>query len=157
MAGDGPFARDLTATMSTLSEVLDTTALCSLGWAGTVSGGSAEEKDHSSSSLLAAAGAGAGAGVDEAESEAREAKGSLDVVDGAAGAAKADAVYAGGLGVLDWEAAGDANELKLLKEDGPGWGEGPLAVLCCVVEESSAGPGMSVMKVLATVSFFEWT
>lgn len=101
MAGDGPLDRDLTATMSTLSAVLETTALCSLGWAGVASGGSAEEKDHSSSSLPVAAGAGAGAGVEEEEREARAANGSLDAVDDAAGAEKADAVYAGGLGVLD--------------------------------------------------------
>lgn len=127
MAGDGPFDRDLTATMSILTAVLETTALCSFGWAGAVSGGSAEEKDHSSSSLLVAAGAGAGAGadagagagVDEEEREAKAENGSLDAFDDSAGAAKADAIYAGGLGVLDWEAAGDENELKLLREDGP--------------------------------------
>ena len=70
------------ACMSILRAVLLTTALCSFGCCG-ASGGSADEKDHSSSSLLAA-GAGAGAvcagvgvaGFEEEDSDARAAKGS---------------------------------------------------------------------------------
>lgn len=108
------------------------------------SGGSAEENDHSSSSAVAGGAAGLGvAGLDENWGEARAAKGSMG----------AGAFWGGGLenedcwdrfscGVFDWDPAGfDVNPEK--GEKGGGVGDGALALLCWVTDDSKAGPGTS--------------
>lgn len=81
--------------------------------------------------------------MEEEEDVASAANGSAD---GALeGGANADCLYAGGCGVLDWEAEGA--EVNVEKEEKPGGGvgveTGPLALLFCVIEDNKAGPGMS--------------
>ena len=131
----GPSFRD--AWRLIVSPVLQTTLECSWG----TSAGNAEENAHSSSSLLAAggagacAGAGAGAGtgvVEPEEAPIKLAKGSV----GGCGCCGGVNVDCAGWGVAELEAEGDVNEEK------PGEGEGALAWLFCVTEESRAGPGM---------------
>ena len=85
------------ASMSILRLVLFTTARCSLGTAG-ASGGSADEKDHSSSSLAGAAwvadAAGLGDERDPSTAKGSCAAGAAFVVDG--GGEKAEREDAGG-------------------------------------------------------------
>jgi hypothetical protein len=122
--------------------VLLTVVRCSLGWLG-ASGGRADEKDHSSSSLEAAFGATGAVGFDEKLGEPRLANGS-DA--GCAGGLKADCWLVGGCGVPDCELGADVNEAKLEKTDGVAVDIGPFALLCCVMDDSRAGPGMSVAR-----------
>lgn len=129
----------LLAVMSILIFVLLTTAACSLGKDG-ASGGSADEKFHSSSSADVAAAGVAVAGFEERDPSA--AKGSAAAWL-AGGGEKVD--FGAGCGVPDCEVGAEAKEEKLEKEDGVGVDVGicPLAVLLWVTEESNAGPGMS--------------
>lgn len=118
--------------------VLQTVVVYSWG----TSGGNAEEKAHSSSSLLVAGGAGAGAGADggagvaEREAAIRLANGSTAgcfccCCGGCGGVREGCA----GWGVAELDAGGEENK------ENPG--EGEFAWLFCVTEESRAGPGMS--------------
>ena len=128
--------------MSILMLPLLTRSLCSRGSAGGASTGSAEEKDHSSSSFAGAGGAGLGC-LDEKPEEARAAKGSTE-----AGLGGANADCATGLGVVDWERDGAELKPANCEKEEPGGGvgvdNGPLALLFCVIDERSAGPGTSV-------------
>ena len=120
--------------------VLQTVAECSWG----TSGGSAEEKAHSSSSLLVAgaagvAGAGAGAGdltgagLAEGETPIKLAKGSAAGCFCCCGG-DGESVGCAGCGVVEVD-GGDVNDEKP--------GDGAFAWLFCVTEERRAGPGMS--------------
>lgn len=138
----------LRAAKSIFRVVLVTTTLCSLGRA--FSEGKAEEKDHSSSSLVTvgalgcAAAWGTGvAGLELNDPPPRIANGSE--VAGLGGAAKADCMERGGCGVLD----DDVAELKAEKLEKPGGGvdvadAATRAVLFWVTDDKSAGPGMSM-------------
>jgi hypothetical protein len=134
------------AVSSILRLVFETRALCSLG-----KDGNADEKDHSSSSLVVTCDASVddgcrteGLGVAGLEEEPRIEKGSEAGALG--GTVKAE--DRGGCGVLLDEPEGaELNDEKALY---PGGGvevddTGPRALEFCVTEERSAGPGMSVL------------
>lgn len=122
----GPSFRD--AWRLIVSPVLQTTLECSWG----TSAGNAEEKAHSSSSLLAAGGAGACAGAGAGVVEPEEAP--IKLAKGSAAGCGGVNVDCAGWGVAELEAEGDVNEEKA--------GEDALAWSFCVTEESRAGPGM---------------
>lgn len=128
----------LEAMKSMRTLVLLTVALCSLGLLG-ASGGRAEEKFHSSSSLETVGAGGCGLEVGFEETPPRRAKGSLAA---AGGGAKADCegVWDWGRGVMDWEPGAEPKEGNWELE---GVGLDVLAVLFSVRDESSAGPGIS--------------
>lgn len=140
-----------------------TVTLCSAGSEG-ASGGSADENDHSSSSLFvgAAAGAGGGAtaviglGVDGLEEEswedARAAKGSFVIFCWGGGWEKADCCSKDGCGVDDCEIEGwETNPEKGEKGGGVGDETGPLpALLFWVIDDSNAGPGISERWLVTT-------
>lgn len=107
---EGSLATVRLATMSIFKLVLLTTALCSLGSEG-ASGGSAEEKFHSSSSLAATGWAGA-AGLGESDASAANGSAAGDWE----GGEKAD--LAGGCGVADCDPGAEAKEEKF--ENGAG-------------------------------------
>ena len=128
------------ATMSILRFLLLSVAECSSG----TPGGSAEEKDHSSSSLAAGTGAGAGEGVG-AVRELKAAKGSCATAF-VGGGEKADREATGGCGVTDLDPGAegkDENWEKELAGGGVGDATGPLALLFWVTEESNGPPGIS--------------
>jgi len=143
-----------------------TVRVYSLGGLGG-SGGRAEEKAQSSSSLdavataaaaaaAAAGGAGAGAGLwllvgagfgEDAVRDERAAKGSCATAAGFGGGAKADRIDMEGCGVEE-EEGGEVKEEKWEKDE-PGGGvgveTGPLALLFCVTDDRRAGPGRLVL------------
>jgi len=133
----------LVASSSILRAVLLTTALCSRDIDG-MSGGRAEEKDHSSSSTVPGVGAaGPGiTGVAGKDETLRDANGSAESPLG--GGAKADCWCAAGWGVPpgDGEVA-DAKAENVGFSTGLGAEIGFFALLFCVMVESSAGPGIS--------------
>ena len=127
------------AAMSIFRPVLLTTALCSLGSCG-ASGGSAEEKFHSSSSLVTAAGCAGVAGFDDSDDSAANGSEAVDW-DGGENADRRE-----GCGLAECDPGAEVKEEKLEKGAGDGVGAGaccPFAVLPCVTDESKAGPGIS--------------
>lgn len=124
--------------------------LCSRGLCETAGGGRADEKLHSSSSLVGGAARCDGGGVKVGELiPARAANGSVAAAReaGGGGGGFAGCCSAEGCGVLDCDAAGVENDANCENEEV--WlGTGPLALLSWVTDDSSAGPGMSDMAMM---------
>lgn len=127
--------REATKSMRTVELLI--VALWSLGLPG-ASGGSAEEKFHSSSSLETVGAGGGGGWLDPGLDTPRRAKGSL--ADGGGAKADCDGVCDCGRGVMDW---GPGAEPKEANCDIDGVGLDVWAVLFSVKDDNKAGPGIS--------------
>jgi hypothetical protein len=128
------------AMYSILRLVSLTVPLCSLGLLG-ASGGSDEEKFHSSSSLdTVGRGGGAGEWLEVENAAPRAAKGSEEDAAGCGGGWYCEGIAMPGCGVADLEAGGEVKEANWEKA---GVELGAALLLSWVMEERRAGPGIS--------------